>query len=96
MADLDFNSQNRDTVKAHLNLVKDLFKRSADRYREEYEIHTHKLAEFKTAISFLSALRRLQLLLGEREDAERLKRNIEVWSTKLDADYKKKEGQKPG
>jgi hypothetical protein len=94
LADLDFNAPNRDTVKAHLALVKDLFKRSADRYREEYELYTHKLSDFKIAIQFLSGLRRIHGLLGEREEAEKLKRNIEVWNTKLDADYKKHEGQK--
>jgi hypothetical protein len=94
VSDLDFNSPNRDVVKAHLGLVKDLFKRNADRYREEYELYTHKLADFKIAISFLSALRRLHGLLGEREEAEKMKRNVEVWTSKLDADYKKSEGQK--
>ncbi|MEI6876413.1 MAG: hypothetical protein WCL50_14935 [Spirochaetota bacterium] len=94
LADLDFNAPNRDSVKAHLALVKDLFKRNADRYREEYELYTHKLADFKIAIQFLSALKRLHSILGEREEVERMKRNIEVWNTKLDADYKKKEGQK--
>jgi len=94
MADLDFNSPNREVIKAHLAFVKDLFKRTADRYREEYELYTHKLADFRIAIQFLTALRRLSLVLGEREEAEKLKRNIEVWNTKLDADFKKGEAQK--
>ena len=94
VADLDLGSANREVMKAHISFVKDLFKLTADRYREEYELYTHKLSDFRTAIQFLSALRRLQMLLGEREDAERLKRNIEVWNTKLDADLKKTEGHR--
>lgn len=94
MADLDFNSPNREVLKAHISFVKDLFKRTADRYREEYELYTHKLGDFKVAIQFLSALRRVLMVLGERDEADKLKRNIEVWNSKLDADFKKSEGQK--
>lgn len=94
MADLDFSSPNREVLKAHLAFVKELFKQTADRYREEYELYTHKLTDFRVAIQFLSALRRLLMLIGEREDAEKLKRNIEVWNAKLDADLKKSEAQK--
>ncbi|HUX37316.1 MAG TPA: hypothetical protein VMV44_05380 [Rectinemataceae bacterium] len=94
MAELDFNSPNREVMKAHLAFVKDLFKRTADRYREEYELYTHKLTDFKIAIQFLAGLRRLLLILGERDEAEKLKRNIEVWNSKLDADFKKTEKER--
>lgn len=94
ISDLDFNSANREVLKEHLAFVKDLFKKTADRYREEYELYTHKLSDFRVAIQFLAALRRLQMLLGEREEAEKLKRNIEVWNAKLEADFKRGEGQK--
>jgi hypothetical protein len=94
VSDLDFNSANREIMKAHLALVKELFRRCADNYRNEYEVHTHKLADFKIAISFLTTLRRVHVLVGERDDADTMKRKIDVWNSKLETDYKKREGQK--
>ena len=93
MTELDFNSSNRDAMKAHLAIVKDLFKRSADRYREEYELYSHKLSDFRVGIQFLLALRRVHASINERDEADKLKRNIEVWNTKYETDSKKKVAQ---
>jgi hypothetical protein len=89
MGDLDFNSPVRPVIAAHLALVKSLCQRCADRYREKYELYTTKPVDFRQAILFLSALRRLNIALGDREEAETLKRKIDVWNSKLDADEKK-------
>lgn len=91
VSDLDFSSPLRPILAAHLSLVKTLFQRCADNYRSEYELYTHKPQDFRTAISYLAALRRLSIALGERDEADSLKRKIEVWNTKLDADEKKTE-----
>jgi hypothetical protein len=93
MTELDFNSSNRDSMKAHLAIVKDLFKRSADRYREEYELYSHKLSDFRIGIQYLSALRRIHASINERDEAEKMKRNIEVWNTKYETDSRKKAAQ---
>jgi hypothetical protein len=89
--DMDFSSPVRDTVMSHLTLVKYLFQRSADRYREQYELYTHKVQDFRAAVIYLQALRRIHIVLSEREEAETLKRKVEIWSTKLEADLKKAE-----
>jgi len=78
----------------HVGLVKQLLQRSADRYREQYELYTHKVQDFRAAVIYLQALRRIHILLNERDDAETLKRKVEIWSTKLEADLKKAEETK--
>ena len=40
---------------------------------------------------FLSGLRRFYMTMGEKDDAEELKKKIEVWNNKLNADQKKME-----
>jgi hypothetical protein len=94
--DMDFSSPVRDAVLGHLTLVKQLFQRSADKYREQYELYTHKVQDFRAAVIYLQALRRIHIVLAEREEAETLKRKVEIWSTKLEADLKKAEELKKG
>jgi len=94
IADTDFSSPSRNTVLSHLGLVKSLFQRSADKYREQYELYTHKQDDFRKAIVYLQALRRLHVVLAERDEAETLKKKIEIWTSKLEADQKRAEERK--
>lgn len=89
VADTDFNSPTRNVLLSHIGLVKNLFQRSADKYREQYELYTHKHDDFKKAIVYLQALRRLHNVLSERDEAETLKKKIEIWTTKLEGDQKR-------
>jgi hypothetical protein len=73
----------------HLNLVKESLVKAADRYREKYELSTLRLDDFKLAISYLGAARRLFALLGDAENAETTKKKIEVWSQKMESDDKR-------
>ena len=75
----------------HLRLIKKLFLRAADRYREKYELSTGRTDDFKMGIQFLYALRRIHSLLGEREAAEMLKKKADTWESKLEMDRKKQE-----
>ncbi len=92
--DMDFSSPIRELVMSHLGMVKSLFQRSADKYREQYELHTHKPDDFKRAVQYLQALRRIHVVLAERDEAETVKKRIDIWSTKLEADLKKAEEAK--
>jgi hypothetical protein len=76
---------------SHLNLVKDLLARAADRYREKYEISTTRIDDFKKAIAFFAALRRLHMILGEGANTENVKKKIDAWMTKMEADERKNE-----
>ena len=78
----------------HLRLVKKLLSQSADRYREKYELSTGQILDFKTGISFLAALRRIHIVLAEREEAEEMKKKWSIWSAKLETDQKKQEEAK--
>jgi hypothetical protein len=64
---------------------------AADRYREKYELSTNRIDDFKLAIAFLGALRRINALLGDRDEAETVKKKADIWAAKLEADQKKKE-----
>lgn len=79
------------TRAAHLNLVKRLLQQAADRYRQKYELSTLRADDFKLAISYLSALRRLHMVLGESESADELRKKIEIWKTKMETDSRKRE-----
>jgi hypothetical protein len=76
---------------AHVQLVKKLLQQSADRYREKYELSTMRLDDIKKAILFLAGMKRLHALLGEVEEAEVVKKKMEIWKTKMEDDQKKQE-----
>lgn len=78
----------------HLRLIKKLLNQAADRYREKYELSTSRIDDFKQGINYLGSLRRIHVLLGDREDAETIKKKHEIWSAKLEADIKHQESQK--
>ena len=79
----------------HLNLVKESLVNAADRYREKYELSTLRLDDFKLALSYLGAARRLFALVGEAENVETTKKKIDIWSQKMEADDKKVNEKKP-
>ncbi len=76
---------------AHMNLAKRLLQLSADRYREKYELSTHRIDDFKQAIGYLGALKRIHMLVGEQKDAELVKKKMEVWQAKMEKDDQSKE-----
>ncbi|RPJ09908.1 MAG: hypothetical protein EHM28_00015 [Spirochaetaceae bacterium] len=84
-----------DERRAHLDLVLEMLKLSSTRYREKYELSTLRIDDMKTGIQLLQALKRVQILLGEKEEIEVTKRKIDVWSQKMEADLKKKEAESP-
>ena len=75
----------------HLILIKKLLLQAADRYREKYELSTNRIDDFKMGINFLNSLKRIHILLGERDNAEMLRKKAEIWSSKLELDLKKQE-----
>ncbi|MDR2759982.1 MAG: hypothetical protein LBB78_11450 [Spirochaetaceae bacterium] len=75
----------------HLRLVKQLMAQAADRYREMYELSTNRIDDFKMGIHFLDALRRIHMILGDRGEADLIKRKSDIWSAKLEADLRRKD-----
>ncbi|MCL2804447.1 MAG: hypothetical protein FWD26_00725 [Treponema sp.] len=83
-----------DSTVYHLRLIKELLSRAASRYRDKYELSTQQMLDFKTGILFLSALKRIHIVLSESEEAEEIKKKLNIWSTKLETDLKKQEEAK--
>lgn len=90
---LDPHAPDYDVTVYHLRLVKKLLAQAADRYREKYELSTGRIDDFRLGIQYLLALRRIHLLLNEREDAEESKRKAEIWNQKMEKDHKKSESR---
>ncbi len=90
-ASFDPRSPDYEVTVYYLRTIKRLLSQAADRYREKYELSTNRFDDFKQAINYLGALKRIHILLGEREEAETIKKKQEIWSAKLEADLKKKE-----
>jgi len=80
---------------AHLKLVRELLQKSADRYLERYTLATSRIDDFKRAIDFLLALKRLHTLLGEVEQAEVVKRKADVWKSRMEDEEKRAEQRRP-
>jgi hypothetical protein len=91
VANTDPRSPNYEPTVYHLRMIKKLLMQAADRYREKYELSTNRIDDFKMGINFLAALRRVHIILGDRDDAETVKKKLEIWSVKLESDLKKKE-----
>lgn len=84
---LDPREENYAILHTHVEMVKQLLQRSADRYRQKYELSTLRMDDFKRAISFISALKRIYSIIGGKPDEiEVLKRKIDVWTTKMETD----------
>jgi len=88
---MDFESQYREVTTYHLQLVKRLFREAADKYREKYELMSFKPEDFKLSLTYMQSLKRLHAILGERDEAETLKKKIDIWNNKMEADRKRKE-----
>jgi hypothetical protein len=90
----DPRSPNYEPTVYHLRMIKKLLMQAADRYREKYELSTNRVDDFNQGINFLSALRRIHALMGDREEVEIVKKKLEIWSAKLETDIKRMETQK--
>ena len=91
---LDPHSPDYDETIYHLRLVKQLLQQSSDRYREKYELSTNRIDDFRIAINYLCALRRIHVLLNERDEAEEIKKKADIWKEKMEKDHKKTEERK--
>jgi len=91
VANTDPRSPDYEPTVRHLALIKKLLFQAADRYREKYELSTGTIDDFKMGINFLNALRRIHILIGDKENVETLKKKADIWTTKLELDMKKQE-----
>lgn len=89
VAGLDPRVEGYESRMAHLAITKEQLSRSATRLREKYEKSNRQILDLKRAVLLLSALRRIHILLGESDDADSVKRRIDLWkvrATEVDRD----------
>ena len=78
----------------YMRMIKKLLWQSADKYRDRYELSTHRIDDFRMGINFLLADRRICVLLNEKSEAEEIKKKALVWRDKMEADQKEQEKQR--
>jgi hypothetical protein len=96
VANLDPRSPDYQPMVLHLRLLKKLLSQAGTRYREKYELSTHLSEDFQKGINFLTALRRIHIVLNERGEAEEIKKTLDAWTAKLAQDSKTKGRSSPG
>lgn len=84
----DPRSPDFDNTIFYLRLVKKLLNESATNYRDRYELSTKRIDDIRLAINYLLALRRINIMLNEKDEAEELKKKIIVWKNKMENDQK--------
>ena len=77
-----------------LKLCKQSLSEAAKQYRNKYEISTKSTEDILKSIELLTALRRIHILFGESDEAEKLKNTIEALRLRLEADEKEEEEKK--
>lgn len=87
--DMDPNAEGYDIKMAHLTLARKLLDQAANRYREKYELSTKRFDDFRLGIKYLGALRYLSLAINRSQDAESIKKKMDIWQQKLDNDLKR-------
>jgi hypothetical protein len=89
VANTDPRSPQYEPTVYHLRLVKKLLGQAADRYREKYELSTNRIDDFKQGINFLNALKRIYTLMGNRFEADAVRKKSDIWTAKLDLDARR-------
>ena len=88
---LDPRKKEYGVLQAHMNLALEFLQKAADGYRQKYELSTRRQDDFRIAINYLSAIHRLHILLGNSAESDLMKKKIEVWRAKLEADIRVRE-----
>ena len=57
-------------------------------YRDKYELSTRRIDDMRNAIKFLLARHKLCLAIGDKTNAEDIKKKAVIWKDKMEADQK--------
>jgi len=85
----DPRSENYETVVLYIRMITKMLNDSATAYRDKYELSTRRIDDMRNGIKYLLALRKLNIAIGNSEQAEEVKKKAVVWKDKMDADAKK-------
>jgi glutaredoxin-related protein len=75
----------------HFRMTCRLLQSAGDSYRMKYELSTNRMDDFKKAINYLAALKRFLTLTNQKREIEELKKKIDIWKHKMEADAKQTE-----
>lgn len=85
----DPRSEKYETTVLYIRLIEKLLNESSTAYRDRYELSTRRIDDMRNGIRYLLALRKLDLAIGNSDQAEEVKKKAVVWKDKMDADHKK-------
>lgn len=74
-----------------LRMTKEQLEHASKRYREKYELTSQEPDDIKKSIDYLAALRRITIMFNENEEAQNLKKAIELYRKQMEINIKKKE-----
>ena len=77
-----------ETTVLYIRLITKLLDQSAAGYRDKYELSTRRIDDMRNGIKFLLARNKLCLALGDKTNAEEIKKKAVVWKDKMNADQK--------
>jgi len=89
----DPNNEDYETTILYIRLITKLLDSSAAGYRDKYEVSTRRLDDMRNAIKFLLARHKLAIAIGDKTNAEEIKKKALVWRDKMDADQKAGSGR---
>jgi hypothetical protein len=74
----------RDPVmRKHSQLVMRLLQHTARRYRERFELMSKNKVDIYRAIDFLQAMKRICIIMGQKTEVEKVKKQIKVWEAQV-------------
>ena len=74
-----------------LRMAKEQLEHASKRYREKYELTSQEPDDIKKSIDLLAALRRIHIMFNENDDAQNLKKAIDLYRKQMETNIKKKE-----
>lgn len=84
----DPRSMDYEVTVLYIRMLQKLLDQSASGYRDRYELSTRRIDDMRNAIKFLLARHKLCLAIGDKNNAEEIKKKDVVWKDKMDADQK--------
>ncbi|MDR9859173.1 hypothetical protein [Treponema socranskii] len=82
------SSVDYETTVLYIRKLQKLLDASANGYRDKYELSTRRIDDMRNAIKFLLARHKLCLAIGDKTNAEDIKKKAVIWKDKMDADQK--------
>ncbi len=77
-----------------MRMVREQLDKASRRYRGKYEQTTKETEDIKKSIAFIAAIRRIMILMGQGEEANKYKRIMELANNLMEENIRKKEAEK--